>query len=85
MSIFSYWFLRYPDNPEKDPYDIKTERYCIEEEKSGCIIESMAILSFCNEDLCNTNTGTLAFKLSYVLMGITVGFKVLLYFLVDMK
>jgi hypothetical protein len=43
----------------------------------------MAIVSFCNEDLCNT--GTLDFELSSVLMGITVGFKVLLYCLADMK
>ena len=52
-------------------------------EKNGSIIELMTITSFCNEDLCNT--GTSDFELSYVLMGITVGFKVLSYFLVDMK
>ena len=52
-------------------------------EKNGSIIELMTITSFCNEDLCNT--GTLNFELSYILMGIIVGFKVLSYFLVDMK
>ena len=91
-----HFSISYYYDQEQIPYKNKTERYCIEDEKddnglvensqnqkNGSIIELMTITSFCNEDLCNT--GTLDFELSCVLMGITVGFKVLSYFLVDMK
>ena len=63
-----------------------TERYCIENESrnSSCTESRFSpkkvntIKCYCNEDLCNT--GNWDRELSYLLMGITIGFQIVINF-----
>ena len=61
---------------------VKTERYCSEaKESKGCCygtkFQKFGKKCHCNEDLCNT--GTWGMKVSYLLMGITIGFQIVLH------
>ena len=67
-----------------DPFVVKTQRYCSEAKKSkGCRsgtyknLQSIDRNCYCNEDLCNT--GIWGTKVSYLLMGITIGFQIVLH------